>query len=238
MIKSFLTHELTVRGEPALDQYLRDSQTDFTDIAKETFGDLLKDLKDQNLKLKRLCTPLSLQASETKTTAFDGAISNQDYAERLRLVINVTAITGNAVFSLQGSDDNGTTYENVSVVDNDSLSSETITINQAGEYSFSLTNLFEKYRLRLISIGTTITYSSYLIEDTYTILHREITRMRIYGSLMANPNDVWESKYKYYTDSYMGMLANTKFAYDTDNSGDIDEEEGDININQTITFRP
>lgn len=238
MIKSFLTDEILTRGEPALDSYLRDNQVDFTDLSKETFSDLLKDLRDQNLKLKRLCTPLTLQASVTKTAAFDGAISDQDYVERLRLVINVTAITGTAVFTLQGSDDNGTTYEDVVVIDNDSTSSSTITITATGEQSYSLTNLYDKYRLKLISIGTTVTYSSYLIEETYTTLHREITRMKIYGSLMANPNDVWESKYKYYTDSYMSMLANTKYAYDTDNSGDIDEDESEINLNQTITFRP
>lgn len=238
MVESFLTHEMVVQGEPALDEYLRSNQTDFNDIKQESYSDLLKDLKDQNLKLKRLCTQLELQASTTKTTAFDGEISSQDYAERLRLVIKVTDLTGNAVFTLQGSDDNGTTYTDLEVIDNNVSSATSHTITEAGVYSYLLTNIYNQYRLRLISIDTTITYSAYLIEDTFTTLHRELTRKKIYGSLMANAGDIWENKYKYYETSYLNMLNTTKFIYDSDESNTIDEEESYANINQTIKFRP
>lgn len=238
MIESYLTHEMVIQGEPALDDYLRSTQVDFNDIKQESFTDLLKDLKDQNLRLKRLCTPLSLQSSVTKVAVFDGAISSQDYVERLRLVIKVTALTGNAVFTLQGSDDSGTNYYDIDLVDNEIATSSSVTITEAGTYTYSLTNVYDKYRLRLISIGTTITYSSYLIEDTYTTLHRDKTRMKIYGSLMANAGDVWESKYKYYEQSYLSMLANTKFVYDSNESNTIDEDEADEPINNIVSFRP
>lgn len=238
MIESYLTHEMVIQGEPALDDYLRSTQVDFNDIKQESFTDLLKDLKDQNLRLKRLCTPLSLQSSVTKTAAFDGTISAQDYVERLRLVIKVTAITGNGIFTLQGSDDGGTTYYDVDLVDSNFATSDAVTITETGAHTFLLTNVYDKYRLQLVSIDTTITYSSYLIEDTYTTMHREKTRMKIYSSLMSTPNDVWDNKYKYYQDSYLSMLSNTKFVYDSDESSAIDEDEANANINQTITFRP
>ena len=236
MIESYLTSEMVVQGEPALDDYLRSTQTDFDDIKQESFGDLLKDLIDQNLKLKKLCTPLSLNTSVTKTAAFNSTLSDEDFAQRLRLVIKVTAITGDAVFTLQGTDDAGVNYTSISIVDNDVSSATSHTISAIGTYSYSLTNLYDKYRLQLISIGTTITYSAYLIEEAYTTMHREKTRMKIFGSLIANGGDVWESKYKYYEQSYLGMIATTKFTYDSDESGDIGEDEGEGNINQTIDF--
>ena len=238
MIESYLTHEMVIQGEPALDDYLRSTQVDFNDIKQESFSDLLKDLKDQNLRLKRLCTPLSLQSSITNTASFDGAISAQDYVERLRLVIKVTAITGTGIFTLEGTDDSGTTYYAVDSIDSNFATASAVSITSTGTHSFLILNVYDKYRLKLDSIGTTITYSSYLIEDTYTTLHRDKTRMKIYGSLMANAGDVWESKYKYYEQSYLGMLANTKFVYDSDESNAIDEDESDASINQTITFRP
>ena len=239
MIESFLTSGMVVQGEPALDDYLRSTQVNFDDIKQEAFGDMLKDMVDQNLKLKRLCTPLELTPSITKTAAFlDDTISDQDYAQRLRLVIKVTARTGDAVFTLQGTDDDGDNYYDVNIVDKDVSSSVAHAISAIGTYCYSLTNLYDKYRLQLISIGTTITYSSYLIEEAYTTMHREKTRMKIYGSLIANGGDVWESKYKYYEQSYLNMLAITKFTYDTDLSGAIEEDEGDSNMQQTITFRP
>ena len=236
MIKSFLTSGEVIKGEPALDDYLRANQTDFDDIMDEAFDELSSDLIDQNLEVMKICTPLSLLTSATQIIATNNAISNEDFAQRQRLVIDVTAITGNAVFTLQGTNDSGTTYTAIKLRDGDGSKSTSMTISATGEYSYFITHLYKKYRLQLISIGTTITYSSYAIEDKISRLHRELTRKKVYGSLTANQGDVWEGKYKYYEQSYLGLLASTKFAYDADDSGDISEDEGETNLNQTVDF--
>jgi len=236
MIKSFLTESEVIKGEPALDDYLRANQVDFNDIMDEAFDELSSDLIDQNLEVMKICTPLSLKTSVTQTAATDNAISDEDFAQRQRLVIDVTALTGNAVFTLQGTNDNGTTYTAISLRDKNGTKATSLAISEIGEHSYFITHLYKKYRLQLISIGTTITYSSYSIEDKILRLHKELTRKKIYGSLMANSGDGWESKYKYYENSYLTLLTSTKFAYDADDSGDIGEDEGETNINQTIDF--
>ena len=142
------------------------------------------------------------------------------------------------VFTLQGTDDGGLTYNDITLIDNDVASSTTVTISSLGTYSYSLTGVYDTYRFQLISVGTTITYSGYLIEEQYTTLHRDLTRAKIYGSLMANQGDVWEGKYKYYRQSYLEMLSVTKMTYDGNEDEAIDEEEGNRNLNQEITFRP
>jgi len=238
MIKTFLTHSQVVQGEPALDDYLRSDEVNFDGIKNEAFGDMLKDLIDQNLELKRMCVPLSLQASVTKTAAFDGAISDEDLGQRTRLEIKVTTLTGNAVFSIEGTNDNGTTYEEVEVLDSSNDSYTNFAITTIGTFVYSLTGIYEKYRLRLLSIGTTITYSAKLYENTYTILHRDLTRKKIYGSLMAEQGDLWAGKYVFYRESYDTMIKTSKFYYDSDESGDYSEDESEKNLNVNVVFRP
>ena len=172
MVESFLTQNLLTRGETAIGDYLRTGQSDYSNIWKESFADMLLDFDTMDLNIRQLCERLSLQASVTKTAAFTGAISDQDYAQRMRLVIPVSAITGSAVFTLQGSDDEGSNYEDITMVadDGDSGTTHTISAIATGDRSNSyiITRMYEKYRLKLISIGTTITYTAYMIENIYT----------------------------------------------------------------------
>jgi len=237
MIKTFLTHSQVVQGEPALDDYLREGQMDFSLIKQEAFGDMLKDLIDQNLELKRMCIPLSLQASVTKTDAFTGAISDEDLGQRTRLELKVTAITGDAIFAIEGTNDDGTTYETIELITEDGTATA-FGVNATGTFIYSLTGIYDKYRLKLLAIGTTITYSANLYENSYTILHRELTRKKIYGSLMAEQGDVWAGKYIFYREIYDSMLKTSKFYYDSDESGDYSEDEAEKNLNVNVVFRP
>ena len=241
MIESFLTQNLIVRGETAIADYLRTGQSDFSNIWKEAFTDVLIDFDTMGLKIRQLCERLSLQTSVTKTAAFNGAISKQDYAQRMRLVIPVSAITGNAVFTLQGTDDDGLNYTAVQLVSDDGTAGTTQTISATATgnsaNSFLITRLYEKYRLQLISIGTTVTYSAYMIEDIYTTLHRYKTIANIYRSLMASVGDEYEGKWKEYELLYNTLLSKGRFRVDYSDDSEISEAEGEkhfANIRFTV----
>lgn len=226
MVESFLTHDIVIKGEPSLDEYLG-IHSNWDEIKDESFREMLLDLKNQNLSLRKLCKRYSLESSVTKTAAYDGSwTTDEDYQERLRLVIDVTALTGEAVFQLLGRDNSSGTGTEVVY--------EAIT--EAGKHTFLLNDVYKYYQLKLISVGTTITYSAYLIEDTYTELHKLKTRAKIYHSLMATDGGEYQGKFEQYQSLYNNYLVNSKFVYDEDDSGDVSEDEAETNINQDIRF--
>ena len=239
MIKSFLTEEIVTQGEPALDDYLRSEQVSFDAIAKEAFQDMIKDFVDMNLILRRLSVPLSLQKSQTLTAAKDGPLTEEDFAQRGRLEIKVTALTGAAIFQLEGTNDDGTTYYAVELVDVDGNASELFTVTATGTYVYFLNGYYKKYRLNLESIGTTVTYSANLYENIFTILHRDKTRAKIYKSLKSVQGDIWDGKYKEYLENYEGMLKSSKWYYDSDEDEEISESESDKeSLQHNVVFRP
>ena len=237
MIESFLTQNMITRGETAIGDYLRTSQSDFGNIWKETFSDLLIDFDTMGLKIRQLCERLLLQTSVTKTAAFTGTLSSQDYAQRMRLVIPVSAMTSSkvAIFTLQGTDDNGTTYFDIEMVADDGATGTTHTISAIAigneSKSYVITRLYEKYRLKLVSMtASTITYSAYMIEEVYTTLHRDITRRKIYETLMGQDRDLYMIKFEEYADKYNSRLAEGRFRVDYSDDNVISEAEGDKHI--------
>lgn len=239
MIKSFLNEEMVIQGEPALDDYLRSDQIDFDNIRLEAFQDMVKDFVDMNLILRRLSVPLALQASQTLTAAADGTISEEDYAQRGRLELKVTGLTGTAIFQLEGTNDDGVTYYAVEVVDKDGTVSDNIAITAIGTYDYFMNGYYKKYRFNLESIDTTVTYSASLYENIFTILHRDKTRAKIYKSLKAIQGDIWDGKYKEYLNNYERMLTGSKWYYDSDEDEKINESESDKeSFSQYVVFRP
>jgi hypothetical protein len=231
MVESFVTQNMVARGETAIGDYLETGQSDYSNIWKEAFADLLLDLDAMDLDTRQLCERLSLQTSVTKTAAFNGTISSEDYAHRMRLVIPVSAITGNAVFTLQGSDDSGSTWAAIQMVADGGTSATTHTISAAATgdsaNSYSITRLYKMYRLQLISIGTTVTYTGYMIEEVYTALHRDKTRANIYRSLKMAEGDIWEDKWASYELMYNKRLAEGRLRVDYTDDNAISEREGD-----------
>ena len=231
MVESFVTQNMIVRGETAIADYLETSQSDYGNIWKESFADLLLDLDSMDLDTRKLCERLSLQTSVTKTAAFNGTISSEDYAHRMRLVIPVSAITGDAVFTLQGSNDSGTTWTVIEMVADGGTSATTHTISTAATgddaNSYSITRLYKMYRLQLISIGTTVTYTGYMIEELYTALHRDKTRANIYRSLRMTEGDIWQERWESYEMMYNKRLAEGRFRVDYTDDGEISKTEGE-----------
>ena len=245
MIESFLTQNKIVAGETAIGDYLETGQSDYSKIWRESYGEMVQDFIDQGFITRLLCKRLSLQAAVTKTAAFDGAISSRDYAQRVRVVISVSAITGSAIFTLQGTDDgteDSPTYEDVYLIGDDSASATTKTITTAAigdnANTYLITRPYKQYRLRLISIGTTVTYSAYMIEEVYTNLHRDKARAHIYRSLMATQDDVWEEKYTRYRNDYQERLNSGRFYYDADDDDTLEEAESQIDVQNEVRFRP
>ncbi len=238
MVESFLSTNMITRGEPGISGYLQTGQSDFSNIWKEAFTDLLTDLIDSNLNVRQLCKQFSLQASVAKTAAFTGAISSEDFAQRMRLVIPVSARDGTGVFTLQGTDD-GSTYSNITLVGDDGESTTTVSISAVAigdsSNSYLITKLYKKYRLKLISIGVSITYSAYMIEEIYTSLHRDKARANIYRSLIATEGDVWEGKFDEYIERYNSRMSTGKFVIDISDDESISEGEGEIHI-QNVRF--
>lgn len=240
MVESFITANMISRGETAIDDYLETSQSNYANIRNESFADLLLDLDAMNLNTRQLCERLSLQTSVTQTTSLDGTKSKEDFAHRMRLVIPVSAITGNAVFTLQGTDDQGTTYTAIELVsDNgDSGTTKTISAIAIGDTanSYLIMKLYTKYRLQLISIGTTITYTAYMIEEIYTSLHRDKTRANIYRSLIKTDGDIWIEKQALYEDAYKNKLSYGRLRVDFTDDEEISQREGEKVISN-IRFR-
>ena len=231
MVESFITQNMVVRGETSIGDYLETSQSDYANLWKEAFADLLLDLDAMDLNTRQLCERLSFQTSVTKTAAFNGTISSEDYAHRMRVVIPVSAITGDAVFTLQGTDDDGSNWTAIEMIADDGTSATTHTIDTAATgddaNSYMITRLYKKYRLQLISIGTTVTYTGYMIEEIYTSLHRDKTRANIYRSLMATDGDNWSGKYEEYEMKYQKRLAEGRFRVDYTDDDSISKTEGE-----------
>jgi hypothetical protein len=231
MVESFITQNMVARGETAIGDYLETGQSDYSNLWKEAFADLLLDLDSMDLDTRKLCERLSLQTSVTKTAAFNGTISDEDFAHRMRLVIPVSVATDDAVFTLQGTDDGGSTWTAIEMVADDGTSATTHTISTAAigddANSYLVMKLYKQYRLQLISIDTTTTYSAYMIEEVYTALHRDKTRALIYRSLKMTEGDIWEDKWASYELMYNKRLAEGRLRVDYTDDNEISEREGD-----------
>ncbi len=242
MIESYLTEELLTKGEEAISNYLATGQTTYVDLRQEAFNDILLDFDSMGLTITQLCEQLPLQTSVTKTAAFNGTITDEDFAQRMRLVIPVSALSGTApTFTLQGTDDGGTTYFDIELISDSNTADPVVTISTAAvgddANSYFFTRLYKKYRLQLISIGTSVTYTGYMIEDVYTALHREKTRAIIYRSLMSTEGDIWLLKFQQYEDMYQKRLTEGRFRVDYSDDNKISEAEGSRLITNVV-FRP
>lgn len=234
MLKTFVEYGDIIKSEPALDEYIQGGGIQFDDVKDEAFKEMLIDFKNRGYTLRNLCTPLVLQASTTKTSAFDGLQSDIDKIERLRLVIIVTALTGNAIFSLEGIKYEDTN-ENYDV--NDYTEIQKYTITQPGTYNYLIDSTYEYYRLRLLQIGTTVTYSSYMQETIFDTLHIYKIRAMIYRDLWATQGDLYQGKYNEYAEAYDKLINESVFFTDLDESGSIETDESQQD-SRRVTFKP
>lgn len=231
MIQNYITQEEILKGEPHLDSYLKSSELSYSNIVDEAFNEFLSDIKNQRYDLKKLGVKLSLQTSVTKSAAYSGDWSTEDFVERRRLIVNVTSTDGNAIFKIEGSndDDYATTY----------TIKDDIQFTKNGENTFLINDVYKFYRFSLVSISTgNITYTADLYETTFDYPMLFLIRSKIYHSLyVSNNNDAFKEKSDTYYSKYMDRITNGYYPYDLDQSGTIEEDESN-QIGNTVTFTP
>lgn len=228
MIESKLSTQDINNMRPSLADMYPDNQDDWDLQITEAFKEVTADIQEMGWNIRKLCKRYSLQSTVTKTATYTGTITeNEDNLQRLRIVINVTELTGSAVFLLEGTNDDGTTY---TIVKGD------MNIDAVGEYTTTITNVFKKYRLSITGISDTITFDAYLIETTFERIHLYKTLEIIYGLLNALREDVYSEQVNTFAQKYLDKLNSVQFAYDEDDDEEISEDESEIN-NQEVMFR-
>jgi hypothetical protein len=240
MVESFVDQDMITAVETSIGDYLETSQPDYSNIWKRAFVNMLLDFDSMDLDTRQLCERLEIQSSFTdgKTAAFTGAISDEDFARRMRLVIPVSTVTS-AVFTLQGTDDDGSNYEDITLMSNNGSARTTVTIESVAvgdnANSYVLTRPYKRYRLKLVS-ATSVIYTAYLLEEVYTSLHLERTIADIYKTVKATAGDNWQDKWEAYELMYRKRLAEGRFRVDYTDDNVISESESEKRSNR-VRFR-
>lgn len=233
MIESYLLTADINNREPELASLYPTNWADWSTPLTDALSEVVQDVRDMGWNVRRLCKRYLVQSSVTKTATFTGtSTSTEDYCQRLRLVINVTAIATTGIgrsvtFKLEGTD-NDTTWE---------IINDAISVTALGNTAVIFARVYKKYRLSIavFTTITTITYSAYLIETVFERLHLYKTLEFIYRIQNRLNGDVYLEKEKMYADMYLDRLNTTKFAYDEDDDEEIGESEAEEN-NQQIVF--
>lgn len=232
MIESLLTNEILLAGEPMLISHYKTGQTNYNDIIAEAKRVMVQDIINQKYILRKLCKKLVLESSVTKTANFTGTQSDEDYAQRTRLVIivsSVTAATGTATFTLKGSNTEDGAESSYTTI-------TTLSTTAAATYSVTFADLYKFYRVDLaLGTATSITYQAYLVEEIYTLLHLYLSRAKIFNQL-AGKGEEYTRKTDLYMAMYHDLLENGLMIYDEDDDESISSSESEDDTRQ-VSFR-
>lgn len=215
--------------EPVLKDYLRtDEGASFSATAyiNDAFTQLISDIIDRGKEIRLLCPKLVLD-TVTKTAAYTGVKSARDYAQRFRLIVDASDVQGAAAFTLQGTnDDSSETYTDIA----------TLSINNGvtGISTTTFSTPYKYYRLNLNSIGTSITYKSYLIESHYELPHAYYSLYLCFNRLRSNDGDTFDIKSREYLQRYYQKIDSMRMYYDSDDSDSI--SEGEYDTSETISW--
>jgi hypothetical protein len=201
MIKTFVNTSTLLKFEDQLAKYLATGQTSFDSIIDAQKDIIVQDIKNRNIKIKKLCTPLVLS-----TTA------KEDKIERSLFVINATSFTPTAKVKIWGCDTESGTYEEIS---------ET-TIASTGETPVNLTQLY--YFYKITTSGTiTATYSLYETSFVYAHIYKSLEQ--IYRAKQSRVDSNSKDKAEQYNQMYEKEIEKIIFSYDEDGDGEPTEDE-------------
>ncbi len=226
MLSSFVNTKYLTDLDPTIGDYIRTDDSvdgsgklDASTYITKAFSQLMSDIVDRGKEVRLLCKKLALDTSVTKTAAYTGTKSEIDYAQRFRLVVDVTSVTGAASFTLQGTNDSSAeTWTNII-----SLS---VANGATGNSTSLFTDSYKYYRLNLDSIGTSITYTAYLIEDHYEKPHAYYTLYLLFNRLRnMRSDDVFADKSSEYLNMYHQKVDSMRMYYDINDSGSITSDE-------------
>jgi hypothetical protein len=157
---------------------------------------------------------LTLQASTSETTSATGSKSDEDVIERRIWVVETTAVGATETFTLQGTNDESSeTYTTIT----------TLEFTTATESTTLFDDTYKFYRVNYS--GTSATYSSKLVEESFHLAHIYKSLELVYSQLNARRDDNWELKMIQYRELYDKMMTNIIYSYDANLSGAISEGE-------------
>lgn len=207
MLRSFITHSDILKVEPALTDYLRSDQSDFSGLVSQAKTFLEQEVKNRGLELKKLCTKLTLT---------DSTKSDKDHVERTRIVIDATSVSGSPTWVLQGTnDESNETWTTV-------LDGSDLTLSADGQVTKTFSDTYDYYKLTKTG---TATYTAYLVETSWELPHIYLSLHLIYKQLEALEGDAWASKAEMYFERYQYVMNNVKYSYDADEDGTVYEDE-------------
>lgn len=238
MIETNLQHADLIANEPLLKEHLLDSQVNYQESIDTAYRLMIQDIKNQNLFLRKLCKKLWLVETAATATAatYTSAASKEDFVERNRWVINVSALsTAPAVFNLQGCNTISGTYTTI----------KTVQVMEKGVHKFLVTEalpnteleIYKYYKINKADSTSTVTFKSYLIEMTYENLHLWRTLALIFETLAVKGEDIFRSKAEKYGEMYQYYLVNNKYYYDANDDGEINEVEQEADYRKIVLRR-
>ena len=213
MILSGVDNSGLLSIQPTLVNYYPTGQTTFNSQISEALRVIIRELKKNRKDIKKFCTPLELQASVTKAADFTGS-SVDDAIDRMLWKVEISSFTDNCSFELQGTNDDGVTWESVGSI---SFTSATISY-------LLFTTTYESYRV-LIVTSTSTTYSSQLIESSFYHAHLYLSLSLACKTILKNEGDRFDYLARMYENNYLDEINNMVATYDEDSSGDIDTSD-------------
>lgn len=201
------------RGDPS-NTYV-DEYEDFITKAKDV---LTSDIKSMGYKLRLLCTPLTLSTSK----------SIKDEIERTRLIVDVSANSGEVTLTLSGTnDESNETWDEVgSIVCGTDAEDDVEATGSLGEQTTTFEKIYKYYKLESTPTTTgTITYTAYLVERSFELPLIYLSLYLIFASKSKIANDDYYNKTEQYKTLYENILKSNFFSYDSNEDGEADEDE-------------
>lgn len=211
MIKTFVTHDSVCREQPKLQDFIRGGTKDWERIIDLTYNKLLIDLRNLQLDVKKLQTPLNVPFDNPTAGVFTGEASSKDYVNRSVFYISGTNLTELESYELQGSDDQ-TTW--TTVLDDIRLDTN------GEETAYQISDFYHYYRLKR-ELGAEGVPNANLIEGVYHYLHLYLAISHVYSTLKRTSQDDWAMQQLEYENMYKDLLTGSIYTFDHDADGEV-----------------
>lgn len=228
-----LIDETYLKGiTPELSKYLWQGETNYNKQKQIAETIVSNDFKAKGYLLRQLRPQLDLRVSGTTVTvATTETATDEDIANRTRIVINTVYVSGTATVYLEGSDDDDT-YVAVKFATTANTYTNGLTITATAETTGLIEKVYTYYRCK--SAGT-IDYDCYLVEDLYDLFYAYKWLSLICYNVSSENNDQFYLKGELYDKMYSDLWSSCTYFIDKDDSGDLSEDEQETAVTARIT---
>lgn len=233
MLKNFVTDTMLKSYYPTIASYLPPTYSDFSVPILEAFNLLQDELIAKGYEPRKLMIPLDALRLMTETavqnvltpltaTAAVTKLHIDGVAGFRRCVITPTVCTGSVVINWEGSNDQD--------CDDDTEPTswaliKAFTFTSAVAQSFVTVDEYKYYRIKVVSVGTTITFTAGIYE-TYCdrwIMWKAF--QMIFASMSKDPDDVWAQRANYAQTNFETALNAYKVMIDEDDDNLVDPDQ-------------